>query len=99
MGNFEDKIKSASKSFLHGNRRGQLTLNNLIELVITLIVLVAIFPVITSVISQGLTGLTNNGLNATTNSILSALLGLIPILIIIGYIVLTLLYMRPNYGQ
>lgn len=81
------------------NKRGQLTLTNLIELVITLIVLVAIFPVITSVISQGLSGLTNNGLSPATNSILSALFGLIPILIIIGYIVLSLLYMRPNYSQ
>ncbi len=81
------------------NKRGQLTLTNLIELVVTLIVLISIFPVVTNIISQGISGLTGDGLSSSTNTIISGLLAFIPILIIIGYIVLSLLYMRPNYEQ
>ena len=81
------------------NRRGQMTVVNLIMLVITLIILVGIFPVITSMISTGISGLTNDGLPSTTNAILSALLALIPIVMVLGYIILQLIYQRPNFGN
>jgi hypothetical protein len=81
------------------NRRGQMTVVNLIMLVITLIILVGIFPVITSMISTGISGLTNDGLPSTTNAILSALFALIPIVMILGYIILQLIYQRPNFGN
>lgn len=83
---------------LNKNKRGQLTVINLILLVVTLIVLIGMYPTITSIVAQGITGLTGDGLPSATNSIISGLLAFIPILIIIGYIVLALLYMRPNYG-
>ena len=81
------------------NRRGQMTVVNLIMLVITLIILVGIFPVITSMISTGISGLTNDGLPSTTNAILSALFALIPIVMVLGYIILQLIYQRPNFGN
>ena len=81
------------------NKRGQMTVVNLIMLVITLIILVGIFPVITSMISTGISGLTNDGLPSTTNAILSALFALIPIVMILGYIILQLIYQRPNFGN
>ena len=76
-----------------------MTVVNLIMLVITLIILVGIFPVITSMISTGISGLTNDGLPSTTNAILSALFALIPIVMILGYIILQLIYQRPNFGN
>ena len=81
------------------NRRGQMTVVNLIMLVITLIILVGIFPVITSMISTGISGLTNDGLPSATNAILSALFALIPIVMVLGYIILQLIYQRPNFGN
>ena len=81
------------------NSRGQMTVVNLIMLVITLIILVGIFPVITSMISTGISGLTNDGLPSTTNAILSALFALIPIVMVLGYIILQLIYQRPNFGN
>ena len=81
------------------NKKGQMTVVNLIMLVITLIILVGIFPVITSMISTGISGLTNDGLPSTTNAILSALFALIPIVMILGYIILQLIYQRPNFGN
>ena len=81
------------------NRRGQMTVVKLIMLVITLIILVGIFPVITSMISTGISGLTNDGLPSTTNAILSALFALIPIVMVLGYIILQLIYQRPNFGN
>ena len=81
------------------NKRGQMTVVNLIMLVITLIILVGIFPVITSMISTGISGLTNDGLPSTTNAILSALFALIPIVMVLGYIILQLIYQRPNFGN
>ena len=76
-----------------------MTVVNLIMLVITLIILVGIFPVITSMISTGISGLTNDGLPSTTNAILSALFALIPIVMVLGYIILQLIYQRPNFGN
>ena len=84
---------------LNNNRRAQMTVVNLIMLVITLIILVGIFPVITSMISTGISGLTNDGLPSTTNAILSALFALIPIVMVLGYIILQLIYQRPNFGN
>ena len=81
------------------NNKGQMTVVNLIMLVITLIILVGIFPVITSMISTGISGLTNDGLPSTTNAILSALFALIPIVMVLGYIILQLIYQRPNFGN
>ena len=81
------------------NRRGQMTVVNLIMLVITLIILIGIFPVITSMISTGISNLTNDGLPSTTNAILSALFALIPIVMVLGYIILQLIYQRPNFGN
>ena len=81
------------------NKKGQMTVVNLIMLVITLIILVGIFPVITSMISTGISGLTNDGLPSTTNAILSALFALIPIVMVLGYIILQLIYQRPNFGN
>ncbi|MDA8338957.1 MAG: hypothetical protein M0Z70_06635 [Nitrospiraceae bacterium] len=84
---------------LNSNRRGQMTVVNLIMLVITLIMLVGIFPVITSMISTGISGLTNDGLPSATNAMISALFALIPIVMVLGYIILQLMYQRPNFGS
>jgi heme/copper-type cytochrome/quinol oxidase subunit 2 len=84
---------------LNSNRRGQMTVVNLIMLVITLIILVGIFPVITSMVSTGISGLTNDGLPSATNAMISALFALIPIVMVLGYIILQLIYQRPNFGN
>lgn len=76
-----------------------MTVINLIMLVITLIILIGIFPIITSIISTGISGLTGDGLPTTTNALLSALFALIPIVMVLGYIVLQLIYWRPNFGS
>ena len=81
------------------NNKGQMTVINLIMLVVTLIILVNIFPVITSIVSTGISGLTNDGLPATTNAMISALFALIPIIMVLGYIILQLIYQRPNFGN
>ena len=65
------------------NNKGQMTVVNLIMLVITLIILVGIFPVITSMISTGISGLTNDGLPSATNAMISALFALIPIVMVL----------------
>jgi hypothetical protein len=84
---------------LDSNSRGQMTVVNLIMLVITLIILIGIFPAITSIVATGISGLTNDGLPAATNSMISALFALIPIIMVLGYIILQLIYQRPNFGN
>jgi heme/copper-type cytochrome/quinol oxidase subunit 2 len=85
------------RTFLNG-KRGQMTIINLMMMVITLIILIGIFPVITSMVATGISGLTNDGLPTATNSMISALFALIPIVLVLGYIVLQLIYSRPNFG-
>jgi heme/copper-type cytochrome/quinol oxidase subunit 2 len=81
------------------NNKGQMTVINLIMLVVTLIILVNIFPVITSIVSTGISNLTNDGLPSATNAMISALFALIPIVMVLGYIILQLIYQRPNFGN
>lgn len=86
-------------SMLNG-KRGQLTIINFIFLVITIMVVIYMFPILANVISYFTTTvLVNDGLPTYINSILSALVLFIPILILILVIVTGLLYSSPTYTQ